>query len=634
MNLLQNENEIDLSPVSQLYQRAEFPLFVIDAGDWSIVYQNDAFGALLGKQMGKTSHNFLETHPAILRDLNHFATTRKPMLTIPISMGHRNREEHFRFLLQTAGTEGSKNLIMASAVPDKLYRDHGITQSIYNLIQQSPVAMGVLKGEKLIVEIANPKLLEIWGKQEDEVLGKPAFDQSPEIREQGFEALMLNVMQTGQPFLANEQLVQINRDGKTVDLYLNFVYEPLREDDGSISGILLVVTDVTEQVRSRHAIAIAEERARQAIDSAHLGAYLLNYKTEELQASDRFYQIWGMDESATRQDFVAKINPEDLKKREEAHARALQTGKLFYEIRFTRHDEVRWLRANGQMLFDGQGNPEFLVGVVQDITEQKSFSDALARQVDERTHELKAANEKLEQSNEELEQFAYIASHDLQEPLRKISLFSRMILEQHQLPPDPLKYMEKIVNASSRMTGLIKNLLDYSRVSQKIELFDTVNLKEVAENVVQDLEVMISQKDADIIIGNLPTIRAIPLQMNQLFYNLMGNALKFARRGVKSVVKVQAEKLALSEAEKYLEPQPDVQYYRITFSDNGIGFKQEYADKIFTIFQRLNENALYGGYGIGLALCRKIVNTHHGIIYATGNLGEGANFNIIIPEQP
>jgi PAS domain S-box-containing protein len=353
----------------------------------------------------------------------------------------------------------------------------------------------------------------------------------------------------------------------------------------------------------------------------------------EILNSPRFNAVWGIEKtSKKRSDFTALIHPDDLPLRAEAHRLALITGDLHYEARISRRDGVpRWIKAKGKVLYDNQGTPVRLLGVIQDITEMKDYAEELSKKVEERTNSLNEVNVRLKRSNEELEEFAYIASHDLQEPLRKIQLFNTMIIGQPGLPENAKQYIEKISSAANRMTGLIKDLLEYSKLSNKSMRFEKTDLNVIIGNILTDYELLISQKNAILNVEPLPIIEAIPLQMNQLLFNLIGNALKFARSNVTPVITVSASYLAedrkagfpgLSLASKYLE---------IRVSDNGIGFNQEYANKIFTIFQKLNEKSLYSGYGIGLALCRKIIENHSGFIYAEGRPKEGASFIFIIP---
>jgi signal transduction histidine kinase len=287
----------------------------------------------------------------------------------------------------------------------------------------------------------------------------------------------------------------------------------------------------------------------------------------------------------------------------------------------------------GIVLFDEKRKPIKMIGVAQDITEQKLFAEELAKQVDERTKALKQANDNLERSNAELEQFAYVASHDLQEPLRKIHLFTNLLLDKFQLVEEARAYLDKVAQSSKRMTGLINDLLDYSRITSGTVRYEIVDLEKVMQNVVVDFELLINQKNAIVKSKNLPSIHAVPLQINQLFFNLVGNALKFSKRGIQPVIHIEATKLSADQKKLYSQLHADRDYYQISFTDNGIGFNQEYANQIFTIFQRLNEKSSYGGYGIGLALCKKIVDSHRGIIFAEGQVQLGAVFTVILPHH-
>jgi PAS domain S-box-containing protein len=551
----------------------------------------------------------------------------------------KTETHYFNFIYQPyceADGTISGVLVLATDVTSQVAAKQKLIQSevnFRNMVLQSPVAMCVLKGPQHVVEIANESMFELWGKQADEVLGKPQFEGLPEARDQGFEALLKHVYTTGQRFIASEQPVQLPRESGIETVYINYVFEAFREGDGSISGIIAVANEVTQQVIARQKVANAEESARLAIESADLGTYEINLLTDEMFTSPRFKDIWGLEhDTIDRTEFAAAIHPDDLSLRAQAYKESIETGNLHYEARIIwRDNSQRWVRVKGKVLYDKEGTPYRLLGVIQDITEQKLFARELSKKVEQRTKALQEANLQLERSNAELEQFAFIASHDLQEPLRKIHLFSGMVLEQQELSETAKTYIEKVSLAATRMSGLIKDLLEYSRLSQNSLQFEEISLDFVLKNVLTDFELLITQKGAVIKAGELPTLEAIPLQMNQLFYNLLGNALKFTKRNTVPVITIMAHKL--TEEKKMAWPQLFMgqDYYEIMISDNGIGFNQAYADKIFTIFHRLNEKSIYGGYGIGLAVCRKITINHGGVIYANGQSGNGASFHFILP---
>lgn len=242
---------------------------------------------------------------------------------------------------------------------------------------------------------------------------------------------------------------------------------------------------------------------------------------------------------------------------------------------------------------------------------------------------LRQLNSELEKSNRDLEQFAYVASHDLQEPLRKILTFSDLSERNTHNPEIQKRYLQKISSSASRMTELIKAVLNYSRLSRTGVEFTEVDLNAVVEQIKTDLELPIEEKGALIQSDRLPVIRGIPLQLSQLFLNLFTNALKFTEQKPEISIRV----LAVSQEEKTKQnlAYKNSDYLRIVFSDNGIGFEQEYAERIFSIFQRLHSADKFAGTGIGLALCKKIVENHGGVIAVESEQGKGTSFFLYLP---
>ncbi|WP_343689043.1 PAS domain-containing protein [Chitinophaga sp.] len=257
----------------------------------------------------------------------------------------------------------------------------------------------------------------------------------------------------------------------------------------------------------------------------------------------------------------------------------------------------------------------------------------LERMVEMRTSELKKANIDLNIVNQNLEQFAYVASHDLQEPLRKINMFSALLQDkyQDQLNETGMRNLGIIRNAATRMTTLIQDLLAFSRVSRQDHLFEAVDLKKTIQQVLADLDIPIQQKEASIEMDDLCTVQGIPLHMAQLFHNLLSNALKFTHSEKQPQVTIRSRRLSNAEVADHPQLQNGMPYCEIRVTDNGIGFAPTYAKKIFVIFQRLHGRGEYEGSGIGLALCQKIVTAHHGVIYAESEEGRGATFIVILP---
>ncbi len=281
------------------------------------------------------------------------------------------------------------------------------------------------------------------------------------------------------------------------------------------------------------------------------------------------------------------------------------------------------LMSRGNVLSIPETDDVRLVGITADLTAHYLFEQ-----------ELKAKMEALDRSNFELEQFAYIASHDLQEPLRKITSFGERLTSRYQenLGEEGKHYLSRMLGATQRMKLLIESLLSYSRISRPEEPFTPVNLNEVARNVLSDFELRLTETEATVEVGTLPTISSLPTQMHQLFQNLLSNALKFTSSDRKPHLTITSSLLTRQEMAEH-RLLPGTLYHKIALNDNGIGFEPGQSEQIFTLFKRLHGRSEYEGAGMGLAICKRIVENHGGIIYAQSKPGEGATFVLIFPEQ-
>lgn len=770
-------------------------------------------------------------------------------------------------------------------------------------VKQAPVGITILRGKDYVVEMANDAYLQLVDRKSDDFIYKPLFESLPEVKDT-VHFLLDNVMDTGIPYHGNESAIPLVRNGQLGTFYFDFLYHPLREQDGTISGIIATVIEVTEKVQSRKKIERNEERLNIVIEASELGIWELNLKTSEVHYSKRYLEILGgytEDIELNHEQLKAHLHPDDMEIRTKAFEKAMISGTLDYRARLIWNDgSIHWMEGKGQVFYDENNEPVKMIGTVRDITQekvsqellikneekfrllsdsmpqhiwtsdnegnlnyfnksvfeysgmsseeiyekgwldivhpddrdenikqwmhsiatgedflfehrfrrhdgeyrwqlsraiphkddlgkiqmwvgtstdiqdQKMFTTELESQVKERTKELHLLNESLQQSeeryhlmveevqdyailylnkegivenwnkgaqkikgykaeeiigksfvtfytpedqksnlpqfllqqatkygrygqegwrvrkngtlfwasvvitavhnsknevigfskvthdltskkeaddkikinsaileqknqelekmNKELQSFAYISSHDLQEPLRKIQTFSNQIVENEfdNLSDSGKDKFQRMQNAAKRMQTLINDLLAYSRTNTQDIKFTKTNINKIIEDVKDDLNDELQLRNGIIEAEQLCDIDIIPFQFHQLIFNLASNALKFSRENVppKITIKGQTKKGKELNNPKLF---PEVEYCHITFSDNGIGFDSQYSEKIFEVFQRLHGKEVYQGTGIGLAIVKKIIDNHNGIITASSELGKGATFDIYIP---
>jgi len=269
------------------------------------------------------------------------------------------------------------------------------------------------------------------------------------------------------------------------------------------------------------------------------------------------------------------------------------------------------------------------VGTYTDIHQQKVANEVLEHKVAQRTQELVLKNSELETTNHELQQFAWVVSHDLKEPLRKIQTFNHLIKDKFLIGnSEATSYLDRSISSSKRMSNLISDLLDYSRLSISAN-FNPTDLNELIQEILSDFEENIVEKGAIVKIDRLPVVETISSQIRQVFQNLISNALKFSKDNVAPIITIAAE---IIESKDFDSPvSASGEYCRITISDNGIGFDEKFLDRIFVIFQRLNNQSTYEGTGIGLAIAKKIMDKHNGLISAKSQENQGASFVLILP---
>ncbi len=344
-------------------------------------------------------------------------------------------------------------------------------------------------------------------------------------------------------------------------------------------------------------------------------------------ATEKLLQI---DTSGLSGKMMMQIFPAFEKQFHQQFSDVIESGNSLHVEYF---DEINhhWLEVVAVKMNDG------LVVTFSDISDKKKAADLLAQgfqDLQSTTNKLTAANYALEQSNYELLQFASVVSHDLKEPLRKIQTFGNLlnVKVQSKLEVDEKTYLEKMINSSQRMQSLIDDLLAFSKLSNKHIHFHETDMNLVLTRILDDLEVTIREKEATFDIDQLPSIEAIPGQIHQLFQNLISNALKFNNSG-HPYIKVEMNEISDEQATEFRIHQKE--YISFSIQDNGIGFDPKYKEKIFGVFQRLHSSASYQGTGIGLAICKKIIENHNGFIFAESELNKGTRFTILLPvKQP
>jgi PAS domain S-box-containing protein len=416
--------------------------------------------------------------------------------------------------------------------------------------------------------------------------------------------------------------------------FLTRVY-PAKDETGAVQYWIGTSTDINDQLESEKALKQSETQLKR----------LANFMPQIVWATDpegnhdffnkRWYEFTGLTFLQTKNaGWSLVLHPEDVDRTMKVWQHSLQTGERYEtEYRMRRHDgEYRWLLARAMPLRDASGRIDRWFGTCTDIHDQRLLADTLETKVKERTRDLQEANNHLKRINEELRQFTYIASHDLQEPIRKIKVFSDRIQKQdYDNLREPSRIaLDRIIQSADHLSILFKDLMDFIGIQREM-IFTCVNLNDVIDNVENDLELLIWERKATIQKVPLPTIKAIPLQIYRLFYNLISNALKFSSKDKAPLVQITCEELAASEVQVY-ELLPEQKYYYFKIKDNGIGFEQEFADRIFVLFKRLHSQHTFGGTGVGLALCKKVTDNHYGRIWAESEPGLGATFHLILPE--
>jgi PAS domain S-box-containing protein len=488
------------------------------------------------------------------------------------------------------------------------------------LDQTAIVAITDIQGT---ITFVNDKFCEISQYRREELIGQNHRLINSGYHPRSFFVEMWKTIASGQTW--RDEIKNRAKDGSIY--WVDTTIVPFLNEDGKPYQYLAIRKDIT----ARKATDIELQKLSLIASKTDNVAIVTNAQGEIEWVNDSFHKLTGY----TLAEVIGK-KPGDIlqgAKTSQEAVNSIRQALAKHEpfsgeiLNYSKDGRAYWLSLNINPVFDDDGKLLQFIAIESEITTRKEIEIKLRKEVEGAMKKLNVMNERLEVSNRELLDFAYVSSHDLQEPLRKIQAFGDRLKTtcQDSLNEKGLDYLERMLNAASRAQILINDLLEFSRVTTKAQPFQPIKLSEVLEGVLSDLEVRIEKSGVILEVDPLPIVEADALQMRQILQNLIGNALKFIREGVTPVVQVRSR--------VYMENEQE--WCEIRVIDNGIGFEQQYAERIFQIFQRLHGRKTFEGTGIGLAICRKIAERHNGTLIAQGELNQGATFIFTLPtHQP
>ncbi|NEU07876.1 PAS domain-containing sensor histidine kinase [Flavihumibacter sp. R14] len=596
--------------VSMMFTTA-FPVLICWGKEYTQLY-NDSFRPILGKNkhpqaMGlsarETFAEIWDTIGPMFTGVMDGNTIGFPNFMVPLDRNGYLEDCYFDFSYSPIKDENGEIkgiLVICSEVTDKVIaikRLKASEENIRNMVRQAPVGMCIVQGDPLFVVEVNDNFIELTGKNRVEIKSKPYWEVFSEAAE-FYRPITDQVFSTGQTFHADEHEIMLIRNGKKEIVHLDFVYEPMKDENGKSYAVMIVAIDVTDKVVARKEIEKADQQFRLAVATAKLGTWDANLETGLLDLSDRARIIHGLeaDQQLSFSESLEMVVPEDRKIIEEAVNEAIVNQTSFekeYQIVPKNHSEKRWLRSTGKISFNEFGKPSTITGTIMDITERKL--DELRKN-----------------------DFIGMVSHELKTPLTSLSAYIQVLLgrskDQDAFMTGALKKANKQIR---KMETMINGFLNVSRLeSGKVDLKrQTFDMCELLKEIEEETNTTIASHT---IIFNpviSATVHADRDKIGNVITNLISNAVKYSANS--KTIRVSC--VALKEC------------VQVCVKDEGIGIPQEEIDNLFYRFYRVENNSNVSGFGIGLYLSAEIVKRHNGKIWAESELGKGSTFCFTIP---
>ena len=478
------------------------------------------------------------------------------------------------------------------------------------LIKHAPTAIFEIDFRRKKFITINDAMIIMSGYSQEELLSLDVTDILDDDSKEIFQA-RINKMKDGEKQDEQIEYKIRTKNGRIIYVILKVKFK--LDDQGVPIGAMVVGHDITERKMAENELKDSQEKLELALNAGNIGIWSWNLKTDKFYWDHRIRKMLGWENSLiapTYKDFEAILNEDDVPHVQNEIKRAIDEGILFESIFRLKStgDDALYINSKAKVYRDEKGTPLRMLGVCIDITEVKKNTEKVVFKL----------NEELMRSNKELQSFAYVASHDLQEPLRMVSSFTQLLAKQYKdkLDQNAREYIQFAVEGAGRMYDLLNGLLDYSRIQTKGNRFTSVRMMDILEHVNQNLKLAIVEKKGKITWDELPSVYADESQMIQLIQNLIVNAIKF-NHNTPSV---------------HVRCTQDNDHFIFSVCDNGIGIDEQYFDKIFQIYQRLHLREEYSGTGIGLAICKRIVERHSGKIWLESKLGKGSTFYFSLPK--